>query len=82
MSATGEVNTCSISTKSASGELFVNKVGPICRVGECSIAVGLGNSIKLVVAGNERFSNRDSGLEDFSFTATGHRRKMQTRKSQ
>ncbi|KAH0558719.1 hypothetical protein GP486_004634 [Trichoglossum hirsutum] len=81
MSAGGEVNTSPISTKSAHSELFVSKVGPISKVGKCSVAVGFGNTIKLLVAGNERFDSRE-GVEDFPFATVGHRRRMQTRKSQ
>ncbi|KAI9766074.1 MAG: hypothetical protein M1840_006781 [Geoglossum simile] len=82
MSAHGEVTISPISTKTADGELFVSKVGPICKVGMCSVAVGFGNSIKLLVAGSERFDNRESELEDLPFTALGYRRRLQARKSQ
>lgn len=82
MSAGGEINTSSISAESAHGELFVSKVGPISKVGKCSVAVGFGNSVKLLVAGNERFDNRESATEDFPFVVAGHRRRMQTRRSQ
>jgi Sterol-sensing domain of SREBP cleavage-activation len=82
MSARGEVTTSPISTKAADGELFVSKVGPICKIGMCSVVVGFGNSIKLLVAGNERFDNRESELEEPPFTALGHRRRLQVRKSQ
>ncbi|KAI9775648.1 MAG: hypothetical protein M1839_000973 [Geoglossum umbratile] len=82
MSACGEVTTFPISTKTADGELFAGKAGPICKVGKFSVAVGFGNSIKLIVAGNERFDNWESELEDLPFTALGHRRRLQARKSQ
>ncbi|KAH0544979.1 hypothetical protein FGG08_000905 [Glutinoglossum americanum] len=82
MSARGDVNTRPIPNESANSELFVCKAGPICRVGECSVVVGFGNSIKLLVAGNERFDSRESGSGDFSLAAVGYRKRIQTRRSQ
>lgn len=56
--------------------LFVNKTGPMVRVGRGSVAIGLSNVIKVILVGNERFegSEESSAPEDGLGTVMSRRR--------
>jgi len=57
--------------------LLVNNLGPIEKVGKRSMVVGLGNVIKLITVGNDRFDAQDSAIDDAAFVgmATSRRKK-------
>ena len=67
-------------------DLFVASPGPITRLGKCSIAVGFGNTVKLVTLGKESFDGLtniendaiDIGLGSYKWrTRKGAGRKVQ-----
>ncbi|KAI9839984.1 MAG: hypothetical protein M1819_000176 [Sarea resinae] len=79
-SAMTATTTTSSKTMATSGEeLLVSHAGPIVRLGARSVAVGFGNAVKVVMFGNERFSDCGSAeggaYEDLEFAALGHRRR-------
>lgn len=39
--------------------LLVSRAGPVCRVGQRSVAVGFGNTVKVLLVGNERYEDDD-----------------------
>lgn len=39
--------------------LLVSRAGPVCRVGQRSVAVGFGNTVKMLLVGNERYEDDD-----------------------
>ncbi|RDW87255.1 hypothetical protein BP5796_02949 [Coleophoma crateriformis] len=57
--------------------LLVSTLGPIAQIGRRSIGVSLGNVIKVVTVGNERFDGTDKGNEALQVAA---RRKKKNRK--
>jgi hypothetical protein len=59
------------------GILLVGSLGPMARIGNRSIAVGLGNVIKVITVGHERFDDVDSEANDAAFVgiANGRRKK-------
>lgn len=69
MSARGERSTIPLSQYGAMGHdhLLVGGLGPVEKVGKRSLAVGLGNVVKIIMVGNERFDSMDSGSDDGAF---------------
>lgn len=56
--------------------LLVTSLGPIEKVGKRSLAVGLGNVIKVITVGNDRFDEQDNAIDDSAFVGmTASRRK-------
>jgi hypothetical protein len=81
LSARGEQTTTLLSPNGRLGcdHLLVGGLGPIERVGQRSLAVGLGNVVKIITVGNERFDSIDSGSDDGTFVGMkASRRKRST----
>lgn len=79
MSFDGEVTRyalADISSGSSGKGLLVSRTGPVTRVGQRSIAVGFGNTIKIIHAGVERFDDEDD-YDDIA--AASHRRRVHRR---
>ncbi|KAI1767503.1 sterol-sensing domain of SREBP cleavage-activation-domain-containing protein [Hypoxylon sp. FL1150] len=57
------------------GHLYVNRLGPMVRVGRFSIAVGVGDVIKVVMVGNERFETGDDAQPGDGVPAPSSRRR-------
>lgn len=78
MHADGVVTSYPLSYKNGEDNddsLLVSKVGPVCRVGQRSVAVGFGNTVKVLLVGNERYEDDDDDdLYQFSRKRTHHRR--------
>lgn len=78
LSAKGERNTVTLSTdedsESSNGHLLVSSCGPIIRVGQRSIAVGMGNVVKIITVGHERFSIEENS-DDIVKAMSGRRRR-------
>ena len=56
--------------------LLIDKLGPCVTLGKRSLIVGLGNIIKVITVGNERFDGADNNKEDVAFVGmTASRRK-------
>ncbi|TVY88950.1 Sterol regulatory element-binding protein cleavage-activating protein, partial [Lachnellula willkommii] len=60
--------------------LLVSSLGPIVQVGKRSLAVALGNVIKFVTVGSDRFDDQETGNNDTSFVgmAASSRKKKPT----
>lgn len=56
--------------------LLISTLGPMAQIGRRSIAISLGNVIKVVTVGNERFDGTDKGNEAFQVA----RRRKKNRK--
>lgn len=85
ISARGERVTLPLCDKNeAQDHLLVNSLGPMIKVGRRSVAVGLGNIIKLITIGNERFDGKEDSDDDTAFVgmkaSTLRRKKAPTRK--
>ncbi|KAG0639799.1 sterol-sensing domain of SREBP cleavage-activation-domain-containing protein [Tuber brumale] len=53
--------------------LLVSRAGPVCRVGQRSVAVGFGNTVKLLAVGNERYEGEDDDdISQISRKARSH----------
>lgn len=61
------------------GNLLVNSLGPLQKIGNRSIAVGLGNVIKIITVGHEKFdgesSNDDQAFVGMAAATASRRRK-------
>jgi len=55
--------------------LLVTNLGPMTKVGRRSIGVVLGNVIKIITVGHERFDNGDETLEDVSSMTLASRKR-------
>jgi hypothetical protein len=56
--------------------LLVGGLGPLEKIGKRSLAVGLGNVVKIITVGKEKFDSLDSGSDDGTFVGmTASRRK-------
>jgi hypothetical protein len=65
-------------TKEGHDHLLVGSLGPIVKIGKRSIAVGLGNVVKVIMIGSERFDGQEESDHDTAFVgmkAVGVRRK-------
>jgi hypothetical protein len=75
ISARGERNTIQLSGM-GHDHLLVGGLGPLEKVGKRSLVVGLGNVIKTITVGKEKFDGPDSGSDDGTFVGmTASRRK-------
>jgi hypothetical protein len=75
VSARGEMHVVDLYGEGDRGEqLFVTGCEAVVGVGRRSVAVGLGNMVKVVNVGNERFEGEDGGVEVVTAMA-GRRRK-------
>jgi hypothetical protein len=63
--------------ESSQDQLLIGDLGPVEKLGKRSIAVGLGNVIKIITVGNERFNDQDNAIDDVAFVgmATSRRKK-------
>lgn len=62
MHADGAVTGYPLSYKSGGSNddsLLVSKIGPVFKVGQRSVAVGFGNTVKVLLVGNERYEDDD-----------------------
>ncbi|KAI9737120.1 MAG: hypothetical protein M1834_000711 [Cirrosporium novae-zelandiae] len=64
LSTKGELSHCPVPADDHGSDLIVSRVGPARKVGRRSIAVAMGNSIKLISSGNEQFDNVNENDED------------------
>lgn len=84
LSATGERITMPISddeNNPGGRHLFATSCGPMVRVGRRSVAIGLGNVIKVITVGNERFDGAHDSSDDMMASILSRRRKtLQARK--
>lgn len=56
--------------------LLVSRAGPVCRVGQRSVAVGFGNTVRLLSVGNERYEVDDNDdIYQISRKARTHHRR-------
>jgi hypothetical protein len=79
MTAKGERTSVSLTMNKTDGaldsHLLVNNCGPMTRIGQRSVAVGLGNVIKVITVGHERFTAEDS-LDDMALAMASRRRRQ------
>jgi len=79
LSAKGERTTVTLSTEEegerSNGHLLVSSCGPMIRVGQRSIAVGMGNVVKIITVGHGRF-NIEVNSDDIVKAMSGRRRKQ------
>ena len=71
MHADGVVTSYPLSDSAAEGpdeSLLVSRAGPVCRVGQRSVAVGFGNTVKLLAIGNERYEGEDGNDDIFQIS--------------
>ncbi|KZF22316.1 hypothetical protein L228DRAFT_268791 [Xylona heveae TC161] len=61
--------------------LLVSKAGPITQLGKRSVVVGFGNVLKLLMVGNERFTEANDPYDDIAFASVGYRRRLVGRKA-
>ncbi|TAQ91344.1 hypothetical protein B7494_g361 [Chlorociboria aeruginascens] len=61
MSSWGELSVTSLCDREdvTQGHLLVSQLGPLAKVGKSSVALGLGNVVKVVSVGHERFDAAD-----------------------
>jgi hypothetical protein len=55
-------------------QLYVTKPGPIAPAGRRSVAVGLGNSVKIISVGSERFERASGETDDWTGSRKGRRK--------
>jgi hypothetical protein len=71
LSMRGEISSIRLASFSESSSMFdqllVTDIGPVERVGKRSLAVGLGNIIKIITVGDGRFDVQDSAIDDSAF---------------
>jgi hypothetical protein len=58
--------------------LIISSLGPIVRVGSSSVAIGFGDTIKVITVGHERFDNPTERFGEDLINLTNRRRKMTT----
>ncbi len=79
LSAKGESTTVTLSSdehgERSNGHLLVSSCGPMIRVGQRSIAVGMGNVVKIITVGHDRF-NIGENSDDMAQAMSGRRRKL------
>jgi hypothetical protein len=78
LSAKGERSTVALSTdedgEPSNGHLLVSSCGPMIKVGQRSIAVGMGNVVKVITVGHEIF-NIEENSDDMIRAMSGRRRR-------
>ena len=67
ISARGERFTLPMCDEASGQQLLVDTPGPIVRVGKRSVAIGMGNVIKIITVGHERFNGQDDSDDDTAF---------------
>jgi len=77
LSAKGEKKIASLSSDDNNNmlQLLATSSGPLVQIGERSIAVGLGNVVKVITVGHERFDGVENGNMDFGFPTLSRRKK-------
>jgi hypothetical protein len=79
LSIRGEKSTMKLSGDGdTTSELLVSSLGPLEIISRRSLAVGLGNVVKIVTVGDERYDNEDVGNPQdtvFAGTASGRKKK-------
>ena len=79
LSSRGEQSTAPLCGYNERGNLLVPSLGPMQKVGNRSIAVGLGNVIKVITVGHEKFdgesSNDDQTFVGMVATTASRRRR-------
>jgi hypothetical protein len=80
LSLRGDKSTMKLSGDSeTASELLVSSLGPIENTGKRSLAVALGNVVKIVTVGDERYDNDDAGNpQDAVFVGTASGRKKRS----
>lgn len=79
LSLRGDKSSMKLSGESDTTELLVSGLGPIEIIGKRSIAVALGNVVKIVTVGDERYDNDDiSAPHDAVFAGTASGRKKRS----
>ena len=79
LSMRGEQSTVPLNRSSGGPDyLLIDSLGPCVTLGKRSLIVGLGNIIKIITVGNERFDGADSVKDDTAFVgmATSRRKKV------
>ncbi|KAF2145817.1 uncharacterized protein K452DRAFT_125935 [Aplosporella prunicola CBS 121167] len=83
LSATGDLHTTPLFPGDAATEdeeqLFVAKPGPMVRVGKRSVAVGFGNTLKIITLGNERFEEGTKAVDPAVVSLAWRKRAMARR---
>jgi hypothetical protein len=65
-----------VNNESDDDSLLVSRAGPVCSVGQRSVAVGFGNTVKVLLVGNERYEDDDDDdLCPISRKARNHHRR-------
>lgn len=79
MHADGAVTGYPLSYKNSESNddsLLVSRVGPVRKVGQQSVAVGFGNTVKVLLVGNERYEeDEDDDLYQISRRARNYHRR-------
>jgi hypothetical protein len=79
MSLRGDKSTIKLSNQGdTSAELLVSSLGPMETIGKRSVAITLGNVVKIVTVGDERYDNDDVGAPQdtiFAGTASGRKKR-------
>lgn len=71
LSMHGEQSTVALNPNlRGKSQLLIGSLGPVERVGKRRLAVGLGNVVKIITVGNERFDADDSAIDDSAFVGT------------
>jgi hypothetical protein len=65
-------------SKEGRNYLLVGGLGPMVKVGKRSIAVGLGNIIKVITVGSDRFDDLEDDNDDTAFVGMAASRKKKT----
>jgi len=82
MASDGEINTYPLHDREkhlsrlSTTSLLVSRTGPAVKLGSRSVAVGFGNSIKVLVAGVERYEDSEDEDENTSYVATFARKRV------
>lgn len=58
--------------------LMVSRIGPVTKIGQQSMAVGFGNTVKVLYVGNERFEEEDSYTD--AYQSIGRKQRMHHRR--
>lgn len=75
ISARGEEANIPLCDATEQDHLLVGQLGPIEKVGKRSIAVGLGNVVKVITVGNEKFDDQESADDDAAFVGMAKSRR-------
>jgi len=67
LSARGERSTCPLFAPNEKNHLFNSNLGKIEKMGKHSVAIAMGNVVKVITVGNEKFNSADSERDDGVF---------------